>query len=90
MLHPRGTLVLKSTFEGMTSANLTAIVVDEITVVGSRCGPFDIALRLLASKQVDVLSLIHARYTLNDALLAFDHAQRKGTLKVLLDVSASS
>jgi threonine dehydrogenase-like Zn-dependent dehydrogenase len=86
MLHPRGTLVLKSTFEGLTSANLTAIVVDEISVVGSRCGPFTTALRLLEQKRVDVLSLIQARYPLSDGLSAFDHARRKGTLKVLLDI----
>jgi threonine dehydrogenase-like Zn-dependent dehydrogenase len=84
MLHPRGTLVLKSTFEGLTSANLTAIVVDEISIVGSRCGPFATALRLLEQKQVDVLPLIQARYPLNEGLRAFEHARRKGTLKVLL------
>ncbi len=86
MLHPRGTLVLKSTFEGLTSANLTAIVVDEISVVGSRCGPFATALHLLEQKRVDVLSLIQAHYPLSDGLSAFDHARRKGTLKVLLDI----
>lgn len=86
MLRPRGTLVLKSTFEGLTSANLTAIVVDEISVVGSRCGPFATALRLLEQKRVDVLSLIQARYPLSDGLSAFDQARRKGTLKVLLDI----
>ena len=86
MLRPRGTLVLKSTFEGLTSANLTAIVVDEISVVGSRCGPFATALRLLEQKRVDVLSLIQARYPLSDGLSAFDQARHKGTLKVLLDI----
>jgi threonine dehydrogenase-like Zn-dependent dehydrogenase len=90
MLRPRGTLVLKSTYEGMTTANLTAIVVDEITIVGSRCGPFDTALRMLESRNVDVLSLIHAHYSLDAALQAFEHARRKGTLKILLDVSAPS
>jgi threonine dehydrogenase-like Zn-dependent dehydrogenase len=87
MLRPRGTLVLKSTFEGLTSANLTAIVVDEITIVGSRCGPFATALRLLETRRVDVLSLIHARYPLDDGLRAFNHAQQPGILKVLLDIS---
>lgn len=90
MLRPRGTLVLKSAFEGMTTANLTAIVVDEITIIGSRCGPFDTALRMLESRQVDALPLIYARYSLDDALRAFNHARRKGTLKVLLDISAST
>jgi alcohol dehydrogenase len=86
MLHPRGKLVLKSTFEGFTSANLTAIVVDEISVIGSRCGPFATALRLLERKQVEVLPLIQARYTLSDGLSAFAHARRKGALKILLDI----
>ena len=87
MLRPRGTLVLKSTFEALTTANLTAIVVDEISVVGSRCGPFSTALRLLEQKRVDVLSLIQARYSLDDGRAAFEHARRKGTLKVLLDIN---
>ncbi len=89
MLHPRGTLVLKSTFEGLTSANLTAVVVDEINVVGSRCGPFATALRLLAQKRVDVMSLVQARYSLKDGLLAFKHAQSQGILKVLIDMNQS-
>jgi threonine dehydrogenase-like Zn-dependent dehydrogenase len=86
MLRPRGTLVLKSTFEGLTTANLTAIVVDEISVVGSRCGPFAPALRLLEQKRVDVLSLVHAHYTLDEGLRAFEHARSHGVLKVLLDL----
>jgi threonine dehydrogenase-like Zn-dependent dehydrogenase len=61
-------------------------VVDEITIVGSRCGPFAAALRMLARKQVDVRPLIHSRYRLEDGVAAFDHAQRPGVLKVLLDV----
>ncbi|MCL4506787.1 MAG: alcohol dehydrogenase catalytic domain-containing protein [Chloroflexi bacterium] len=87
MLRPRGTLVLKSTFEGLTTANLTALVVDEITLVGSRCGPFASALRLLSTRQVDVAPLIHARYPLDQGLAAFQHAQQHGVLKVLLDIA---
>ena len=86
MLRPRGTLVLKSTFEGLTPANLTALVVDEINLVGSRCGPFTTALRLLETKRVDVTPLISARYSLNHALAAFQHARQKGILKVLLEM----
>lgn len=63
---------------------LSAIVVDEITLIGSRCGPFAPALRLLAEKRIDVTSLIHARYPLNDALAAFERAQQPGVLKVLI------
>ncbi len=87
LLRPRGTLVLKSTYEGLPQANLTMIVVDEITVVGSRCGPFEPALRLLAHKRVDVTSLIHARYPLRDGARALEHAGRPGVLKVLLDIA---
>lgn len=95
LVRPRGTLVLKSTFAGdlaplLASSGglnfLSALVVDEITLVGSRCGPFAPALRLLAEGRVDVQSLIHARYPLADALAALDHAQRPGVLKVLLDM----
>jgi len=81
---PRGTLVLKSTFQGQNEVNLTSVVVDEVSLVGSRCGPFAPALRLLAMNLVDVESLVTATYPLDDALAAFEHARAKGTLKVLL------
>ncbi len=83
-LRPRGTLVLKSTYAGQLSIDASALVVDEITLVGSRCGPFPEALKLLAEDKVDVSPLIQARYPLSDGLAAFGHAQRKGVLKVLL------
>jgi threonine dehydrogenase-like Zn-dependent dehydrogenase len=59
-------------------------VLDEIKVVGSRCGPFAAALRLMESEQVDVRSMIDAVYPLDEALAAFEHAARRGVLKVLL------
>jgi threonine dehydrogenase-like Zn-dependent dehydrogenase len=83
-LRPRGTLVLKSTYAGKLSLDASALVVDEITLVGSRCGPFPEALKLLAENKVDVSPLIQARYPLSEGLKAFAHAQRKGVLKVLL------
>lgn len=86
-LRPRGTLVLKSTYAGSLTVNMSPIVVDEITLVGSRCGPFPPALDLLARKLVDVRSLIHARYPLRDAVAAMERAQRPGALKVSLDIS---
>lgn len=95
LVRPRGTLVLKSTFAGDLAPLLagdgglnflSAVIVDEITLVGSRCGPFAPALRLLAEGRIDVQSLIHARYPLAEAVAAFDHAQRPGVLKVLLDL----
>lgn len=86
MLRPRGTLVLKSTYQGLPQVNLTMLVVDEITVVGSRCGPFAAALRLLEQKRIDVQSLIHARYPLSQGIDALAHAQQPGVLKVLLEI----
>lgn len=85
-LKPRGTLVMKSTYAGKLSIDASALVVDEITVVGSRCGPFDKALALLASGQVEVESLIQSHYPLAQGLQAFEQAQTRGSLKVLLDL----
>ena len=84
-LRPRGTLVMKSTYAGELTFNASAVVVDEITIVGSRCGPFEPALRLLANGEIDPTDLIHARYPLRDAIAAFEHAQRPGVLKVLVE-----
>jgi threonine dehydrogenase-like Zn-dependent dehydrogenase len=83
-LRPRGTLVMKSTYAGDLTVNASSLVVDEITLIGSRCGPFEPALRLLASRAVDVRPMIHATYSLDDAVAAFEHAQRRGALKVLI------
>ncbi|MDF5728306.1 MAG: alcohol dehydrogenase catalytic domain-containing protein [Rhizonema sp. PD38] len=87
-LRPRGTLVLKSTYAGKLSLDASSLVVDEITLIGSRCGPFSAALNLLSQESVDVKSLIQARYPLTEGLTAFEHAQTKGVLKVLLEVSS--
>jgi threonine dehydrogenase-like Zn-dependent dehydrogenase len=84
LVRPCGTLILKSTFAGVSTLNLTKLVVAEINVVGSRCGPFAPALRLLARNTVDVLSSIEAQYPLRQALTALDHAARPGVRKVLL------
>jgi threonine dehydrogenase-like Zn-dependent dehydrogenase len=84
-LRPRGTLVLKSTYAGALTLDASSLVVDELTLVGSRCGPFAPALRLLSAGHVDPTPLIHARYALRDALTAFAHAQQPATLKVLLE-----
>ncbi len=87
-LRPRGTLVLKSTYAGKLTLDASALVVDEITVVGSRCGPFAKALDLLSQKKVDVTSLIETCYPLEEGLAAFSHAQQRGTLKVLLKMDS--
>ncbi len=85
-LRPRGTLVLKSTYAGRLTMDASSVVVDEIALVGSRCGPFPPALRLLTAGRVEVESLIDARYPLAEAEAALERAGRRGTLKVLLDV----
>ncbi len=83
-LRPRGTLVLKSTYAGEVTLDLSPFVVDEITIVGSRCGPFEPALRLLAAGLVDPLPLVSATYALSDAVEAVEVAQRRDVMKVLL------
>ncbi len=80
----RGTVVLKSTYAGAVTLEASPVVVNELTLVGSRCGPFAPALRLLAERRVDVEPLIQARYPLRDGLAAFEHAARPGVLKVVL------
>jgi len=84
-LRPRGTLVLKSTYRDEVTLDLAPFVVDEITVVGSRCGPFVPALGLLARGAVDPLPLIEARYPLARGLDAFESAAAPGSMKVLLE-----
>ncbi|NKQ37450.1 MAG: alcohol dehydrogenase catalytic domain-containing protein [Chloroflexi bacterium] len=84
LVRPLGALILKSTFAGHNQIDLTKLVVGEINVVGSRCGPFAPALRLLARQEVDVQPLIDGEYPLRDGLAAFDHAARSGARKILL------
>ena len=84
LLRPRGTLVLKSTFHGATEFAAARVVVDEINIVGSRCGRFAPALELLAADAVDVDSLISEEYALTDGVRALARAGESGVLKVLL------
>lgn len=84
LLRPQGVLVLKSTFHGATEIDAARIVVDEISVVGSRCGRFAPALELLKTKAVDVESLISDEFKLADGLDAMARAGEPGVLKVLL------
>jgi threonine dehydrogenase-like Zn-dependent dehydrogenase len=84
LLHPRGVLVLKSTFHGASQMDATRIVVDEISVIGSRCGRFLPALELLRHGRVDVESLISEEFRLRDGLRAISRAAEPGVLKVLL------
>jgi len=85
-VRPRGTLVMKSTYAGEMNINFSSIVVDEITVVGSRCGPFAPALRLLERREVDPTVLISAHYALGEIIKAFEHASQAGVLKVQVEM----
>jgi threonine dehydrogenase-like Zn-dependent dehydrogenase len=84
MVRPRGTIVLKSTFAAGKPLNLAPLVIDEITVIGSRCGPFKEAIRALSQKQIDVVSLIHRRMKIEQGVEAMKLAKQPGVLKVLL------
>jgi threonine dehydrogenase-like Zn-dependent dehydrogenase len=81
---PRGVIILKSTFHGAAQLDTSRIVVDEISIIGSRCGRFEDALNLLAARKVEVESLIDSVFSLHDGVAAMSQAQSPGALKVLL------
>ena len=81
---PRGVLVLKSTVATGKELNLAPIVIDEITVLGSRCGQFEPALRLMGAKKLDIKPLISEIYPIDKALEAFEKNKQKDILKILL------
>ena len=84
LLRPKGRLVLKSTFQGSTEIDAARIVVDEISIIGSRCGRFAPALELLTKDAIDVDSLISEEHPLSEGVKAMDRAKTRGILKVLL------
>ncbi|HEX5705298.1 MAG TPA: alcohol dehydrogenase catalytic domain-containing protein [Pyrinomonadaceae bacterium] len=84
LLHPRGVVVLKSTFHGATEIEAAPLVVNEITVVGSRCGRFAPALDLLKQNAIDVDSLVSDEFALSDGLSAMRRAAERDVMKVLL------
>jgi threonine dehydrogenase-like Zn-dependent dehydrogenase len=84
LVRARGKLVLKSTYAGDVQVNLSELVVDEIELIGSRCGPFAPALRLLEAGSVDPSPLITACYPLSAGLSALEHAGQPGVMKVLI------
>lgn len=84
LLKPRGKLVLKSTFSGKTNLEMWRVVVNEIMIVGSRCGRFAPALELLKNRSVDVESLVSAELSLHDGVRAMFRAEEKGVMKVIL------
>lgn len=86
LVRPRGTVALKTTVAGTQSMPWAPIVIDEVRIVGSRCGPFDRALSALERGEVQVQPLISDRFKLPDGLAALERAQSKDVLKILLDV----
>jgi threonine dehydrogenase-like Zn-dependent dehydrogenase len=83
-VRPRGTLVLKSTIAGNHQLSLAPIVINEINVIGSRCGPFAPALEALQEKRIAVAPLIEKIYPLADGVDAVAHAAKSGAKKILL------
>ncbi|HWH77711.1 MAG TPA: zinc-binding dehydrogenase, partial [Candidatus Binatus sp.] len=83
-VRPRGTLILKSTIAGDHQVSLAPIVINEINVIGSRCGPFDDALDALTAKQVAVTPLIDEISSLKDGVMALARAAQSGAKKTLL------
>jgi 2-desacetyl-2-hydroxyethyl bacteriochlorophyllide A dehydrogenase len=81
---PQGKLVLKSTCADASTINLSRLVVDEIEILGSRCGPMDTAMAFLASGRIDPTGLIHHEFSIDDGVSAFEQAGQRGCLKVLL------
>jgi threonine dehydrogenase-like Zn-dependent dehydrogenase len=84
LVRPRGTLILKSTYAGAAPVDLSPAVVNEVTIVGSRCGPLPRAIDALTLGEIEVTELIDAIYPLEQGIAAFEHADRPGTMKVLL------
>lgn len=83
---PKGTIVLKTTVAGNRSIDLNRVVIDEVRLVGSRCGPFAPAILALASRKVDVAPLIDSVFKIEDGVRAIARASQKGVLKVLLEM----
>lgn len=89
LLKPEGTLVLKSTVAGLSKFSLAPVVIDEIKIVGSRCGRFAPAINILKSGRIDVSDMITAVYKFNDWGKAIESAQTKESIKVLMDMRSS-
>ncbi len=87
IVKPTGKIVLKSTIAAKQNINFSSLVINEITLIGSRCGPFTSAIKLLKDKQIEVKALISATYPLEEGLTAFKQASTKGVLKVLLSIN---
>ena len=88
MIRPSGTLVLKSTCAEAGTVNLAPVVINEIRIVGSRCGPFPEAIDALARKAIDVQSMITRVLPIDRALDAFAAADQPGARKVMLKLKS--
>jgi threonine dehydrogenase-like Zn-dependent dehydrogenase len=87
-VRPRGAIVLKTTTADAAACHLAPVVIDEVTIVGSRCGPFPRAIEALQRQEVDVAPLISARFPLEHVETALAAARTPPNLKVLLDISS--
>jgi threonine dehydrogenase-like Zn-dependent dehydrogenase len=88
LTRPRGTLVLKSTYHGTVELDAAPLVIDEMTVVGSRCGPFERAIAALGGAIIDPDAMVDAVVPLSQGVTAFERAAQPGVLKVLLDMTS--
>jgi threonine dehydrogenase-like Zn-dependent dehydrogenase len=88
LVRPRGTIVLKTTVAGDQTMAWAPVVIDEVTIVGSRCGPFDQALAALEAGRISVMPLVSGRFGLSKGIEALEQASQKSVMKVLLDVAA--
>lgn len=87
LVRPRGKIVLKSTFHGKPTWEAWRVVVEEITIIGSRCGRFAPAISALASGKIDVSDLISGQFALGDGIRAMHEAGIRGALKIILDMN---
>ena len=84
MTRPRGTVIMKTTLHGLVGIETASVIVNEITLVGSRCGRFEPAIELLKSRAINVADMISESMPLGRAPMAFRRAAQPGVLKVLL------
>lgn len=89
-VRPRGTIIMKSTVAQRDPVDANQLVIDELTVLGSRCGPFGPALRLLSRHVLPVDDIVEAVYPLDDAVQAFEHAARPGSGKIVIAMTDSA
>lgn len=86
LVKPKGTVVLKTTVAGESRLDFNQLVINEITLIGSRCGPFKPAIKALAEKKIEVEPLISKVFSLDEGIEAIHYAAQKGVLKVLLKI----